>query len=165
MIKEGSMTLLDHIPYNCVKIEGNTAFLKRVGDETRGRFRKMDARLVPFVDEKNELIVPKPLPVNRKRMARFHFMKVIKEEVDLPLSHDLAYFVAEWLETLVINTAGDAEYNAKERGDDRITAAHWCPNTNLGNQEGFWPENREYAKDYKEYLSMEQMKGIEVEDV
>jgi len=165
VIIAGSMTLLEHIPYTCVKIEGNTAFLKRVGDEKRGRFKKMDVRLVPFVNEKNELIVPKPLPVNRKRMTRFHFMKIIKEEVELPLSHDLAYFVAEWLETLVSNAAYEAERNAKQRGDSRIVASHWPPKTDLGNQLGYWPENREYAKDYKEYLSMEQTKGVEIEDV
>ena len=132
------------------------AFLKRVGEEQRGRFKKMDAKLVPYFDEKNEFIVPKPPPPNRKRMVRFHYMKTIKEEVeDLPLSHDLAYFVAEWLEEIVMSAAHAAENNALKRGDDRITAAHWPPNTDLGNQDGYWEHNREYAKDYKEYLKGE----------
>ena len=81
MIKEGSMTLLGDLPYTCVKIENGVAFLQRVGEDRRGRYRKMDAKLVPFVNEKNELVIPKPPPVNRKRMTRFHFMKLIKEEV------------------------------------------------------------------------------------
>jgi len=152
VIKAGSMTLIDAIPYNCVKVEDGVAFLKRVGDESRGRFKKVRVELCPFVNEKNEYIVPTPPPVNRKRMTRFHFMKIIKEEVELPVSHDLAYFVAEWLETIVSVTALNAEHNATIRGDDRITAAHWPPNTKIHNQDGFWSENREYAKDYKQYL-------------
>ena len=152
MIEEGKMTLLEHLPYMCIKIEHGVAYLKKVGDETRGRFRKMDAKLVPYLDEKGNLIVPNPPPVNRKRMTRFHFMKLIREEVDLPTSHDLAYYVAEWLETLVSNAALEAEDNARTRGDERITAAHWPPNTDLGNQSGYWEDNREWAKDYKQYL-------------
>tara|TARA_Y100000361_G_C11109942_1_gene316993 strand:+ start:498 stop:971 length:474 start_codon:yes stop_codon:yes gene_type:complete len=152
VIKAGSMTLIDAIPYSCIKVEHGMAYLKKVGDENRGRFKKVRVELCPYVNEKNEFIVPKPPPVNRKRMARFHFMKVIKECVDMPLSHDLAYFVAEWLETIVYNAAGNAEHNAQTRGDERITAAHWPSNTEIHNQEGFWPQNRDYAKDYKQYL-------------
>ena len=128
------------------------AHLKKVGDETRGRFRKMDAILVPYLDEKGKLIVPKPPPVNRKRMVRFHFMKVIKEEVDMPVSHDLAYFVAEWLADLVMSGAHEAENNALRRGDVKITSAHWPPNRDLSNQQGYWEQNKDYAKDYKQYL-------------
>lgn len=146
------MTLLEHMPYICIKIESGVAHLKKVGDETRGRFRKMEANLVPYLDEKGKLIVPKPPPVNRKRMLRFHFMKVIKEEVDLPVSHDLAYFVAEWLSDLVMFGAHEAENNALRRGDDKITSAHWPPNRELSNQRGYWEQNKEYAKDYKQYL-------------
>ena len=152
MIKEGSMTLLEHQPYICIKIEHGVAHLKKVGDETRGRFRKMDAILVPYLDEKGKLIVPKPPPVNRKRMVRFHFMKVIKEEVDMPVSHDLAYFVAEWLADLVMSGAHEAENNALRRGDVKITSAHWPPNRDLSNQQGYWEQNKDYAKDYKQYL-------------
>lgn len=146
------MTLLEHTPYICIKIESGVAHLKKVGDETRGRFRKMDAKLVPYLDEKGKLIVPKPPPVNRKRMLRFHFMKVIKEEVDLPVSHDLAYFVAEWLSDLVMFGAHEAENNALRRGDVKITSAHWPPNRDLSNQQGYWEQNKDYAKDYKQYL-------------
>ena len=125
MIKEGSMTLIDAIPYNCIKIENGMAFLKRVGDEQRGRFKKMNAKLVPFVNDEGGFTIPKPPPINRKKLSRFHFMKVIKEEVELPLSHDLAYYVAEHLESLVGHLANKAERNALEHGHDRITSAHW----------------------------------------
>jgi hypothetical protein len=156
VITVGSMTLLDHLPYTCIKIEDGVAYLKKVGEESRGRYRKMDVKLVPFVDEKNQLITPKPPPVNRKRMTRFHYMKTIKEQVDMPISHDLAYIVAEHLESLVMMLADRAETNAEEAGDDRITAAHWYW-LELEKHEGFgkWPENRELAKDYKMYLRNE----------
>ena len=105
------------------------------------------------MDEKGEFIVPLPPPVNRKRMVRFHYIKTIKEEVALPLSHDLAYFVAEHLEYIVMMLADRAEANAEEHGDDRITAAHWYW-LNLHGEQGYgkWNDNREMAKDYKKYL-------------
>ena len=153
MIKAGSMTLIDAMPYNCIKIEDGVAYLKRVGDETRGRFKKMDAKLVPYVNEKNEYIVPSPPPVNRKRMGRFHFMKYIQEEIDLPVSHDLAYFVAEHLEHIVTILASKAQSNAEKRGDDRITAAHWYwLDLGMHYGDGYWPDNIIQAKEYKEYL-------------
>ena len=86
MIEVGQMTLIEAIPYNCVKIEGSVAFLQRVGEDKRGRYKKMDVKLVPYVDENNQIVIPKPPPMNRKKMTRFHFMKVIKEEVDLIVS-------------------------------------------------------------------------------
>jgi hypothetical protein len=153
VIKAGSMTLLDQLPYNCIKIEDGVAFLQRVGEDTRGRYRKMDAKLVPFVNEKNELVIPEPPLVNRKRMSRFHYMKLIKEEVDMPISHDLAYYVAEHLEHIVGILAVQAQSNAENNGDDRITAAHWYwLDLGLHQGKGKWPNNREQAKDYKQYL-------------
>ena len=46
-----------------------------------------------------------------------------------------------------------AQANAEDAGDDRITAAHWYW-LELDQYEGFgkWPQNRELAKDYKTYL-------------
>lgn len=153
MIKEGQMTLIEATPYNCVKIEGSVAFLQRVGEDKRGRFRKMDVKLVPYIDENNQIVVPKPPPMNRKKMTRFHFMKVIKDEVDLPVSHDLAYFVAEQLESFVSQLAICAEKNAKELGHNRITSAHWYGfNLNMHQGYGYWPDHVEAAKDYKLYL-------------
>ncbi len=147
------MTLLEHLPYTCIKIEDGVAFLKRVGEEQRGRFRKMDAKLVPFVNEKNELVIPKPPPVNRKRMTRFHYMKIIKEELELPTSHDLAYYVAEHLDYLVRILAGRAEQNAEKAGDDRVTSEHWYW-LDLRPEEGIgkWEQNKDMANDFKNYL-------------
>lgn len=159
MIIANTMTLIGEIPYNCVKIEDNMAYLKKVGEESRGRFKVMPVDMVPYVID-GKLIIPKPKPASRKRMTRFHYMKVIKEEVDLPLSHDLAYFIAEQLDTLVRNLAGKAQQNAEYRDDDRITSAHWY-NLQLGlhQGDGYWPSHVEYAKDYKEYLTYDTMKS------
>jgi len=147
------MTLIEAIPYTCVKIEGSVAFLQRVGEDKRGRFKKMDAKLVPYVDENNQLVTPKPPPMNRKKMTRFHYMKVIKEEIDIPVSHDLAYFIAEQLDTLIRDLAIKAQQNAQYRDDDRITPNHWY-NLQLGMHQGdgYWPSHKEIAKEYKEYL-------------
>ena len=129
------------------------AYLKKVGEEQRGRFKKMDAELVPYMDENNVLITPKPPPVSRKRMTRFHYMKVIKDEVELPLSHDIAYYVAEHLDHIVRQLAVRAEDNAKMHGDDRITSAHWYwLDLGIGVGVGKWPNQVTYAKDYKDYL-------------
>jgi len=166
LIKAGSMTLIDAIPYNCVKIVDNMAYLKRAGDETRGRFKRMNAKMVPYVDDNGTLVVPKAPPINRKRLSRFHFVKVIKEATELPISHDLAYYVADHLEAIVHTLAGRAEENAIEHGDKRITAAHWYY-LDLAPQQGYgkWEENREYAKEYKTYLSSSMAKLEDVEDV
>ena len=153
MIEEGKLTLLGIVPYDCVKIENGVAYLKKVGDETRGRFKKMDAVLVPYFDEEKGLIVPKKSLPSRKKMLRFHYLKAIKEEVDLPLSNDLAYFVAEQLDTIIRDLAAKAQQNAEYRNDSRITPNHWY-NLQLGMHQGdgYWPIHRELAKEYKEYL-------------
>ena len=153
MITVNSYTLLDQLPYVCIKIEDGMAYLKKVGDEQRGRFRKMDVELVPYFDEEKNFIVPKPKAPSRRKMTRFHYMKVIKDSVDMPLSHDLAYYVAEHLEYIVMMLADRAETNAEAHGDSRITAAHWYW-LDIQPQEGFgkWSDNREMAKDYKKYL-------------
>lgn len=164
MIAEGDITLIDNLPYNCIKIEGGTAFLKMVGEEKRGRFRKMDVKMVPYLDENKNLIVPKAKPFSRRRMLRFDYMKVIKENVNMGVSHDLPYWIAEWLENLVIQLADKAEQNAIDSKSRTINAGHWYwfevgPTEGLGH----WPQQVEYAKDYKEYLRDEQNKPKEEE--
>jgi hypothetical protein len=86
-------------------------------------------------------------------MLRFHYLKAIKEEVDLPLSNDLAYFVAEQLDSIIRDLAAKAQQNAEYRNDSRITPNHWY-NLQLGMHQGdgYWPNHREIAKEYKEYL-------------
>jgi len=154
MIKPNTMTLIGDTPYNCIKIEDNMAYLKKVGEESRGRFKVMKVELVPYVDENGLLVIPKPKPASRKRMTRFHYMQVIKDEVGLPLSHDLAYFVAEQLDSIIRDLAAKAQQNAEYRNDSRITSAHWY-NLQLGMHQGngYWPSHIEHAKDYKEYLT------------
>jgi len=164
MIAEGDITLINNLPYNCVKIESGTAFLKMVGDEKRGRFRKMDVKKVPYLDENKKLIVPKTIPFSRRRMLRFDYMKVIKENVNMGVSHDLSYWVAEWLENLVVQLAYKAEQNAIDSKSRTINSGHWYwfevgPTEGLG----YWPSQVEYAKDYKEYLRDEQNKIKEEE--
>ena len=146
------MTLIEAIPYMCVKIEGSVAFLQRVGEDKRGRLKKMDVKLVPYIKD-NKIVIPLPPPVNRKKLTRFHYMKIIKEEIDLPVSNDLAYFIAEQLDTLIRDLAVKAQQNAQYRDDDRITPNHWY-NLQLGMHQGdgYWSSHRGIAKDYKEYL-------------
>lgn len=153
MITEGAITLIDQLPYTCIKVEEGVAFLKRVGDENRGRFKRMDAKFVPYLNKEKKLIVPEIPPLSRRKMERFHYMKAIKEEIDLPISHDLSYFVAEHIDHLVRQLAEKAEINANMKGDKRITSAHWywLDLTPEGGH-GFWPDHVEFAKDYKEYL-------------
>ena len=151
------MTLIGHLPYTCVKIESGMAYLKVAGDEQRGRYKKMEAILDPYVDEKGELIVPKPPPVSRKKMLRFNFMKAVRDEVELPVSHDLAYCIAEHLEHIVSQLASIAESNALEKGHDRITAAHWYwLDLAPGQGKGYWIENRDHSNDYKNHLRYNQ---------
>tara|TARA_R100000656_G_scaffold49000_1_gene39582 strand:+ start:194 stop:691 length:498 start_codon:yes stop_codon:yes gene_type:complete len=153
LITEGAITLIDSLPYTCIKIEHGMAHLKRVGDEKRGRFKKMEAKMVPYLDKEKNLIVPKRPRFDRRKMTRFPYMKVIRDEVDLSLSHDLAYFVAEHLDTLVRQLALKAEINANQRGDKRITSAHWkWLELDVNDGHGFWAEQVEFGKDYKEYL-------------
>jgi acetoin utilization deacetylase AcuC-like enzyme len=155
MIEQGKVTLLGDSIYLCEKIEDGMAYLKKVGDEKRGRYRKMGVELVPYLDEKNELVTPKPRKISRKKMQRFHYMKWIKEAIDeeMSVSHDLSYFVSEWLENLMMDFALLAQHNAEIRGDDTITAAHWYWWDLPPEQgEGFFEENRQTAKSYKEYL-------------
>tara|TARA_R110000787_G_C13426876_1_gene445305 strand:- start:2244 stop:2717 length:474 start_codon:yes stop_codon:yes gene_type:complete len=152
MIEVGAMTLIGEIPYTCVKIEGKMAYMQRVGDNKKGRYKTMPALLVPYIRD-NEIFIPPPLPVNRKRLTRLHYMKIIKDEVTLPISNDLAFFVAEQLENYIAQLAICAEKNAKMQGHKRITASHWYAfNLSPHQGHGYWPTHVEIAKDYKDYL-------------
>lgn len=164
MIRAGDITLINNLPYNCIKIEGETAYLKLVGEERRGRFRKMDAKMVPYLDENKNLIVPKAKPFSRRRMLSFKFMDIVKEEVELGVSHDLPYAIAEWLDSIIRELATKAEINAHTQRKKVIDASHWywlemSPTQGIGH----WPENREYANDHKKWL-MEQDNEIKFEE-
>ena len=156
MIKEGQFTIIDLKPYRCVKIEDGMAFFQSATDETRGRLRQTDVEFAPYFGENGDLVIPKKRSITRKRLKRFDFMKKVKEATDLPLSHDLAYFIAEHLDNLMHDLAHRAELNAKRNGDKRITSAHWYwLDIPIHAGEGYWPNNIEIAKDYKEYLGVE----------
>jgi len=155
MINIGDMTIIDIKPYRCVKIEDGMAYLKSAVDEQRGRLKKIDVKSVPYFDENGQLVKPPKLKVSRKRLMRFNYMKAVKKEIELPVSHDLAYLVSEHLEDLVSHLASKAERNAIIRGDDRVTASHWFY-LEMTQDEGigYWEQNKERAKDYKEFVGV-----------
>jgi hypothetical protein len=155
MIKEGMFTIIDLKPYRCVKIEAGVAFFQSATDETRGRLKEIPVELAPYFDEKGDIVNPAKPSITRKRLKRFDFMKAVKEETEMSLSHDLAYFIAEHLDNLVRQLALNAESNAKKNGDERITSAHWYwLDIPVNSGEGYWPNNVEIAKDYKKYLGV-----------
>ena len=156
MIKEGQFTIIDLKPYRCVKIEDGMAFFQSATDETRGRLRQIEVEFAPYFGENGDLVIPKKRSITRKRLKRFDYMKVVKEETEMSLSHDLTYFIAEHLDNMVRQLAMNAESNAKRNGDKRITSAHWYwLDIPIHAGEGYWPNNIEIAKDYKEYLGVE----------
>lgn len=156
MIEQGKVTLLEDTIYLCEKIEDGVAYLKRVGGDKRGRYKKMKAILVPYLDENNVMIEPKPLKISRKKMKRFDFMKRVRDEIDgdFSISHDLAYCISEWLDTVVRQLTLTAMETATKRGDKTIDAGHWYW-LQLSPEQGegiYISENREFANDYKRYL-------------
>ena len=155
MIKDGMFTIIDLKPYRCVKIEAGVAYFQSATDETRGRLREMPVELAPYFDENGDIVNPAKPSITRKRLKRFDFMKAVKEETEMSLSHDLAYFIAEHLDNLVRQMTMNAELNAISRGDERITSAHWYwLDIPISGGEGYWPNNVEMAKDYKKYLGV-----------
>ena len=155
MIKEGMFTIIALKPYRCVKIEAGVAFFQSATDETRGRLKEIPVELAPYFDENGDIVNPAKPSMTRKRLKRFDFMRVVKEETEMSLSHDLAYFIAEHLDNLVRQMTMNAELNAISRGDERITSAHWYwLDIPVSGGEGYWPNNVEMAKDYKKYLGV-----------
>jgi hypothetical protein len=150
MIYAGAITLIDHYPYRCVKIEDGTAYLKKLGDETRGRMRKFPIKMCPYIDENKELITPTAPKPKRRTVKQIKFMKTIKDEVELSVSNDLVYFVKEWIETIVTSMAVNAEHNARNAGHKRITAKHWYwLEIPIHGGRGLWPDHEEMCADIK----------------
>tara|TARA_R110002051_G_scaffold260800_2_gene320598 strand:- start:8253 stop:8726 length:474 start_codon:yes stop_codon:yes gene_type:complete len=151
MIEVGSMTIIDDWPYRCVKIESGTAYLKRLGDETRGRMRQFTVKMCPYIDENKDLITPIEKKPKRRTAKKFDIMKSIRNEVEMSVSNDLVYFVREWLESAVCVLAHNAELNAIKQGDKRIQPRHWYW-LDLGPEsgKGVWPEQDKSAKEWKE---------------
>lgn len=131
------------------------AYFQSATDETRGRLREIPVELAPYFDKNGDIVNPAKPSITRKRLKRFDFMKAVKEETEMSLSHDLAYFIAEHLDNLVRQLALNAESNAKRNGDERITSAHWYwLDIPIHCGEGYWPNNIEIAKDYKKYMGV-----------
>jgi hypothetical protein len=155
MIKAGDFTIIDLKPYRCVKIEAGVAFFQSAMDDTRGRLKQMPIELAPYFGENGDIVIPDKPRMTRKRLKRFDYMSVVKSETEMSLSHDLAFLIAEHLESLVSQLASIAESNAIRRGDERITSAHWywldiAPGAGMG----YWEDNVETAKDYKKYMGV-----------
>ena len=150
MIEVGTMTIIDDWPYRCVKIEEGTAYLKRLGDETRGRMRKFTVDMCPYIDENKDLITPKRKMPKRRTAKNVNIMKIIRDDVEMSVSNDMVYFVREWLNTIIRNLASNAEQNAKREGHKRISAKHWYwLDIPVNGGMGCWNEQDEFAKEWK----------------
>ena len=129
MIQQGEMTIIDSITYRCLKIdEQGYAHLKNILH--------------------NQIIVPeKPKYQRPKPTTKISITKLIRENTDLQVSNNARFFITEWVETAIANMIGNAEENAINRGDSRITEAHffWLETNNAPN--GYWPSNKEYMQE------------------
>lgn len=148
----GEFTIINGDTYTCVKIEGNTAFLKKT-TEVKGRFLEMEVNMVPYF-ENGELITPEKekIPYKETINKTLNIPKIIREHTGMTVSRDLALFASEWVETLVLQLADVAYENAKAKGHKRLKPAHWYI-LQLGPEtgRGYWPSNDEVAEsDYNE---------------
>jgi hypothetical protein len=152
MIQQGEMTIImdkrgQPQTYRCVRIESGDAILRNVKTDGAGGTNKtVPVKECPYVKD-GELITPEiPKYVRPKPKTKINITSTIKKNTDLQLSNSARYFIAEWLETALLNVVANAEANAIKRGDKRISAAHvfWLE-TNIA-PEGYWPENEEYMK-------------------
>jgi len=152
MIEIGKMTLIDNWPYQCVKIEGGYAHLKKVAEESRGRLRKYRVDLCPFFDENGQIIVPTEPKTPKRKAKILNLSKIIKDEVgELSVSNDLIYFVKDQIEGLVRELASYAEQNAVKDGKRRIMPSHWYLVQLAPNQgRGVWPDHNVEASLCKE---------------
>jgi len=150
MIKAGEMTIIlnrGHAKtYICVRIEDNNAVLRDVTTEgAGGKYKIIPVKECPYVVD-GKIITPK-VKSKPKIKTAFNVTKLIKQNTDLQVSNSARYFLAEWLETALLNLLANAEENAINRGDKRITASHvyWLETNTSPN--GFWPENEKYMKE------------------
>tara|TARA_R100000734_G_C3311064_1_gene101884 strand:+ start:1286 stop:1729 length:444 start_codon:yes stop_codon:yes gene_type:complete len=147
MIEQGQMTIIDTTTYRCIKIDSDGyAHLKNILHE-QGRPKLIERKYCPYIVD-GQLIVPeKPAPKPIPRTTKINVTKLIKENTDLTISNSAKYFISEWVETAIANLIANAEENAINRGDKRITAAHffWLETNNAPN--GYWKENEEYMQD------------------
>ena len=147
MIEQGQMTIIDTTTYRCIKIDNEGyAHLKNILHE-QGRPKLVLQKYCPYIVD-GELIVPeKPKPKPIPRTTKINVTQLIKDNTDLTISNSAKYFISEWVETAIANLIANAEENAINRGDKRITAAHffWLETNTAPN--GYWKENEEYMQD------------------
>tara|TARA_R100000734_G_C3304505_1_gene95010 strand:- start:276 stop:719 length:444 start_codon:yes stop_codon:yes gene_type:complete len=147
MIQQGEMTIIDAITYRCLKIdEEGYAHLKNILHE-QGRPKLVLQKYCPYIKD-NQIIIPeKPVYQRPKPTTKISITKLIRENTDFQVSNDARFFITEWVETAIANMIANAEENAINRGDSRITEAHffWLETNTAPN--GYWPSNKEYMQD------------------
>tara|TARA_R100000081_G_C4816169_1_gene175288 strand:- start:1963 stop:2415 length:453 start_codon:yes stop_codon:yes gene_type:complete len=150
MIKAGEMTIImsrgQPKTYICIRIENNNAVLRDITTEgAGGKYKVIPVKECPYVVDGN--IITPEVKTQPKIKTTLNITKLIKKNTDLQISNSARYFFAEWLETALLNLLANAEENALNRRDKRITAAHihWLETNTSPN--GYWPENEEYMKE------------------
>ena len=146
MIKKGGLTVIDMVTYTCLKIENGKAYLKDI-TSTQGRPKVMDVRYVPYFTEDGIVVPEKPEPKQVKIATKLNLRKILKEEIDMPMTNDAIRFLSEWAETAICQMASWAEDNAQKLNNNKITAAHiywWDLHPNQ-TTEGYWPSQINYS--------------------
>lgn len=147
MIQRGEMTIIGTTTYRCLKIdEDGYAHLKNILHE-QGRPKLVLQKYCPYL-KNNKIVVPeKPVYKREKPTTKVNVTQIIKETTDLQVSNEAKYFITQWVETSIANLVSNAEENAINRGDSRLTAAHffWLETNTAPN--GYWPSNTEYIQD------------------
>tara|TARA_R100000734_G_scaffold16102_1_gene12149 strand:+ start:718 stop:1164 length:447 start_codon:yes stop_codon:yes gene_type:complete len=148
MIQQGQMTIIDSITYRCLKIdEQGYAHLKNIMHE-QGRPKLVLQKYCPYITKDGDYVVPeKPVYQRPKPSTKINVSKLIRDNIDLPITNEAKFFITEWVETAIMNLMANAEENAINRGDSRITAAHfyWLETNTSPN--GYWPDNSKYMQD------------------
>lgn len=149
MIEVGQLTLITTNgktdTYSCIKIENEMAFLKNILHE-QGRPKKIPVKECPYMDS-GVLITPEKVVVKKPRTrSKINLTAIMKSNTDLQISRTAKNFLYEWAETAIANVIANAEQNALERGDARITAAHihWLETNER--VEGYWKTNEQYIR-------------------
>ena len=146
MIQQGEMTIIDTITYRCIKVEEGYAHLKNILHE-QGRPKLFLQKYCPYIEDGQMVIPDKPEPVKYKPATKVNITTLIRENTDLQISNSAKYFIAEWVETAISNLVSSANNNAIDRGDGRLTAAHFYWLETNTSPTGFWPSNEKYMKD------------------
>jgi len=149
MIEVGGLTIMinngKRQTYRCIKIDSDIAHLKNVLHD-QGRPTKVPVKECPYMED-GKLIVPeKPVEKKPRTRSKVNITSIVKDNTDLQISRTAKNFLYEWVETAIANVITNAEQNAMERGDARITAAHihWLETNER--VAGYWKEHEKYIK-------------------